>query len=429
MRKRHRPNWPLRLCIGSVLVAALVHMLAEPTVELLRNPSGDSPSDHALRWSMFADSVVRHGLESVVGVWILFLGASIGSFLNVVVYRLPLGRSLVAKGSFCPHCRVPIRSSDNIPVVGWLKLRGRCRACRLPISPRYPIVEAWVGILYFVLFVVEIAGGGSNLPGVNPGNADGIADVVMEGRWDLCGLFLFHAILFSVFVPAILIRWDGHRLPAKLVGFGFVFPAIMAFLFPWLIDWLNGSRQVLPLSQDSLYPWAAMANWTADTAQQESVRSAVTFAAGAIVGLVVGGLIGSGATRLGWRIQRPGSEARSAMFGFVLCGVFMGWQSVFAVALWWVVVLAVVTCFAFRASPLRDVSIVAWIALAAFIHLISWRATSYSEWMPTETVQVRWLLFASLVSLAGTILLVTLRSRLYRVAAISARTSDDLKQS
>ncbi len=70
------------------------------------------------------------------------LGAAIGSFLNVVAYRLPRHESLVRPPSRCPGCGMTIRAYDNVPVFGWLLLRGRCRGCRTKISPRYPIVEA-----------------------------------------------------------------------------------------------------------------------------------------------------------------------------------------------------------------------------------------------------------------------------------------------
>jgi leader peptidase (prepilin peptidase)/N-methyltransferase len=69
------------------------------------------------------------------------LGALIGSFLNVVIHRLPLGESLVTPGSHCPACNAPVRSFDNVPVLSWLVLRGRCRSCGAPISVRYPAVE------------------------------------------------------------------------------------------------------------------------------------------------------------------------------------------------------------------------------------------------------------------------------------------------
>ncbi len=74
-------------------------------------------------------------------------GATIGSFLNVVAYRLPRAESLVHPGSRCPGCGTAIKAYDNVPVFGWLLLRGRCRSCRAPISPRYPIIEALTGAL------------------------------------------------------------------------------------------------------------------------------------------------------------------------------------------------------------------------------------------------------------------------------------------
>ncbi|MGH7193690.1 MAG: prepilin peptidase, partial [Candidatus Saccharimonadales bacterium] len=79
------------------------------------------------------------------------LGAVVGSFLNVVVYRLPRGMSVVRPASRCPACGTPIAPRDNLPVVGWLLLAGRCRACGRPISPRYPLVELVMALLFVVL--------------------------------------------------------------------------------------------------------------------------------------------------------------------------------------------------------------------------------------------------------------------------------------
>ncbi len=75
------------------------------------------------------------------------LGAVFGSFLNVVAYRLPRGESLSRPRSRCPGCLTPVRPYDNVPVLSWLLLRGKCRACRAPISARYPLVEAGTGAL------------------------------------------------------------------------------------------------------------------------------------------------------------------------------------------------------------------------------------------------------------------------------------------
>src|SRR5574341_217767 len=78
---------------------------------------------------------------------VFILGAALGSFLNVVIYRLPRGESLVRPRSRCPHCGTAIAAYDNIPVLSYLILRGRCRNCGQPISPRYPIVELTAGLL------------------------------------------------------------------------------------------------------------------------------------------------------------------------------------------------------------------------------------------------------------------------------------------
>lgn len=78
-------------------------------------------------------------------------GAIVGSFLNVVIHRLPAGDSIVFPGSHCPRCGAPIRPWDNIPVFGWIALGGRCRDCREPIAPRYPLVELANALLWAAL--------------------------------------------------------------------------------------------------------------------------------------------------------------------------------------------------------------------------------------------------------------------------------------
>jgi leader peptidase (prepilin peptidase)/N-methyltransferase len=82
-------------------------------------------------------------------------GLLVGSFLNVVAYRLPRGASLVHPGSHCPGCDAPIAPYDNVPVLSWLLLRGRCRRCGAGISARYPLVELATGCLYALVVVVK----------------------------------------------------------------------------------------------------------------------------------------------------------------------------------------------------------------------------------------------------------------------------------
>ena len=84
----------------------------------------------------------------LVGIMAVVFGLVFGSFANVVIWRLPRGESLSHPPSRCPACDTPVAWRDNIPVLSWLLLRGRCRSCAAPISPRYPIVEALVGMLW-----------------------------------------------------------------------------------------------------------------------------------------------------------------------------------------------------------------------------------------------------------------------------------------
>ncbi|HST46688.1 prepilin peptidase [Jatrophihabitans sp.] len=84
----------------------------------------------------------------LVLVAVAVFGLAIGSFLNVVIYRVPAGQSLVTPGSHCPHCDAPVRNRHNIPVLGWLLLRGRCADCAAPISARYPLVELFTAVAF-----------------------------------------------------------------------------------------------------------------------------------------------------------------------------------------------------------------------------------------------------------------------------------------
>lgn len=101
-------------------------------------------------------------------IWIIFLfamGACVGSFLNVVIYRVPRGESIVFPGSHCPSCGRPIKAYDNIPLVSWLVLLGKCRFCKTRISPRYILIELATAVLvaglyvcYYVLHLRQDAG-------------------------------------------------------------------------------------------------------------------------------------------------------------------------------------------------------------------------------------------------------------------------------
>ena len=145
MTRRSRINWPL--WIGVAVVAVLLSLyVAWPLIGASGLPAGSSEA---------FDRVRQRGFAVITGLWIFSFGASIGSFVNVVAYRLPLGLTIVSAPSRCPYCLKPILFQHNVPILGWFLLRGRCRVCRLPISPRYVLVELLVGTIFFVPVLVR----------------------------------------------------------------------------------------------------------------------------------------------------------------------------------------------------------------------------------------------------------------------------------
>ena len=139
-------------------------------------------------------------------LWLFAMGAAVGSFMNVVVYRLPLGMSLVHPPSHCPKCGKRIPWYDNVPIFGWIMLRGRCRQCHNPISACYPMVEAITATMFGLLAIVEIDRLDSTYP--------------------------LHLLLLCTLLCAGLIEYDGNRPPLRL----FV-PALTLGLALHLVGW------------------------------------------------------------------------------------------------------------------------------------------------------------------------------------------------
>ena len=86
----------------------------------------------------------------IIGVYLFIIGCCLGSFINVIAYRLTIGQSLIYPRSRCPRCKTKIKWFDNIPFLSWVFLRGKCRACKNKIPIIYPLVEISLGILIFL---------------------------------------------------------------------------------------------------------------------------------------------------------------------------------------------------------------------------------------------------------------------------------------
>ncbi|MDR0704251.1 MAG: prepilin peptidase [Planctomycetaceae bacterium] len=152
---------------------------------------------------------------SILFVWLTFFGMCIGSFLNVVIYRLPRGKSLSDPPSHCPNCNHPIRWYDNVPVFGWLLLRGKCRDCKEPISIRYPVAEAMSGCVFGTIALLALLRNDNN----------SIPEI-------FCCVLTFSGLIVT-FLAAGFIEEDGKSIPLRL----FIPIAVPALAMPYLIQY------------------------------------------------------------------------------------------------------------------------------------------------------------------------------------------------
>jgi len=227
--------------------------------------------------------------EGAVILWGFLWGALFGSFINVVAHRLPRGESLIATPSRCPQCGAAVRPRDNVPVLGWLWLRGRCRDCRAGISASYPLVEAGCGLLVMLLAV----------PLARPGELDHLL------RGDLRGLasFMLQAAIVLTVVAWSRLDATGEWAPSAL---GLVLPLAGALAM----------IAAVPQAGPRL-AWAGLPTWlAADTPAHALAAAGLGIAAG---GLVAGGM----AVFLG-----PAGRGRGLAWGLPLMGSVLGWEAV-----------------------------------------------------------------------------------------------------
>jgi len=141
------------------------------------------------------------GKEMIVKIFILVFGSCVGSFLNVCIHRLPKEKSLVFPGSFCPKCKTPIKWYDNVPVLSYLFLRGRCRECSEKISIRYPLVELITAAFFLILYL----------------------------KLGLTAELAKYIFLFSLLVVVSFIDIDYHAIPVHLCFIGIIVGLLFSF--------------------------------------------------------------------------------------------------------------------------------------------------------------------------------------------------------
>lgn len=296
-------------------------------------------------------------------VWFFFLGAALGSYLNVVVYRLPRGRSSGIATSRCPKCDHAIRPYDNIPVIGWLMLRGKCRDCHAPISPRYVLVELLMGLLFVGLLCVEVFSGGANLPVREVRTYGSQPWIDHFGEFDLIGIFAYHALLLWLLVGWLLFRVDRVVVPYQFVRFavitGLAFPMVWPHLRPVHFQHFEKSQ---------IGFFVGLADGLV----------------GMVAGLFVAWLVINACNFVRDRLLAPGSHLAAGEVGppLIFVGIFLGWQAAFSLGIlsvWWI-------CLG-RFARLTWPQIARWplvttVLLAVCAQLVAWRWLAGVTWWP-----------------------------------------------
>jgi leader peptidase (prepilin peptidase) / N-methyltransferase len=155
---------------------------------------------------------------AVFGAMFFVIGTIVGSFLNVCIYRIPWQKSVIWPASRCPRCFAAIAGFDNVPIVSWIALRGECRQCGLPISPRYPLVEGLTGALFLGAFLVDVIAGPRGAWGQVPATQLAVAG--------------YHCLFLALLVVAALIDADLWIIPDEITIAGMVSGIALATIWP-----------------------------------------------------------------------------------------------------------------------------------------------------------------------------------------------------
>ena len=355
MRVRRPWRWLLFVLIAVLMSAALAYAIVEPMLRYYMMPALEAGDLSTLRTFSVVEEIRIRAFEVFTFAWIFMFGATVGSFLNVVAYRMPRAESIVWRASHCPYCNQPIRATDNVPILGWLRLGGRCRTCRLPISPRYPIVELITAALFTTLAYVELFSGGANLPGRgDAAHYYGLTRTILDTRWDLVVIYGFHTLLLSVLLSMVLMRWDDQRVPWRLAITTGLLGLLAAAAWPQVqpVRW-NGI--VLDSGGEPFAPLARVLT--------------------SVLGLAAGSALGAVATA----IANSSAENRhsSGLFlALALVGLFLGWQGLAGAVLIALVTGLPLVGLLRLALYARRVPAMTYLLLGVLIQICFWRHLS-----------------------------------------------------
>ncbi|WP_144984460.1 prepilin peptidase [Gimesia aquarii] len=352
----NRPSFPMfKLLIWSLSVLLIVFFLFLPTIEFFSEDSTlqSTASSNELEDQFLYDLILLYVTSLFATVSFFALGAAVGSYLNVIVYRVPRNLPLTFSRSSCPVCGSPIKLSDNIPIISWLRLKGRCRDCQAPINIRYPLVEFSVAAIFLILYFRELISGGANIPFRDPNLYNGVLWILFYTKWDLVRLYLLHCFMLTSILGWGLINADGFRIPISslLTCLCIVFIAIL--IWPDLI----------PLKS----------NLHAAQAPHRSVVLISSFC-----GAVSGALI---APVLVWIIRKTGlsdfTYSNCINYAFILCGMIYGWQAMLTISLmtFILILLQQISTRHFEIQIMRSPGYAVFLSVFAFHYF--WRSLTW----------------------------------------------------
>ena len=179
------------IVVSIATVASLIYVLVMPAIQVWSAPSVEGPAGFVVEELTYLELLKAHTGKFLVFSFFCYVGACIGSFLNVVAASAPKGESIVVRSSACPTCDTPIRRQDNWPLISYLRLGGKCRACKAPIAERYFMVEVIAASIFGSLFLYELVTGAANIPGFQHYSHAGILWIVLYTKWPVMGIYLF----------------------------------------------------------------------------------------------------------------------------------------------------------------------------------------------------------------------------------------------
>jgi prepilin signal peptidase PulO-like enzyme (type II secretory pathway) len=291
-------------------------------------------------------------------VWIFFLGSCFASFLNVVAWRVPRGRSILGS-SHCPHCNLKLSFvRDNVPIVGWLRNEGKCSNCRAPISVRYLVAELMLGMAFLTLFIRELTSGGANLPFRSIDRHAGIINVLFYPNWNLIALFAFHLTLLAALFTFTMIASEKRKVPFSIFGFASV--AGLSFLFIHrgvnLVGW-----RLVSIGESNRY--------VGNVSDQ-----IISILVGLAVGVAAGAMLSFSVRQRDRAIDYESNSGINPVYAsLMLAGIFLGWQTVVSiVAFYFLVSLCIYFAVLFD-HRYQFANASGRIFLATLLHLLFWR--------------------------------------------------------